>query len=58
MAELEKFAILRTLDAVDGSTIRAADILDISARTVQYRLHEYGVAKRGNGSGSEPPRKK
>jgi two-component system response regulator HydG len=43
MAELEKYAILATLDAVGGSTSRAADMLDISARTIQYRLHEYGV---------------
>ena len=44
MAELEKYAILATLDAVGGSTSRAADMLDISARTIQYRLHEYGIA--------------
>jgi DNA-binding NtrC family response regulator len=43
LAEIEKFAILSTLDAVDGSTSRAAEILDISVRTIQYRLHEYGV---------------
>jgi two-component system response regulator HydG len=45
MAELERFAITKTLDAVDGSTARAAEILDVSIRTIQYRLHEYGVAK-------------
>jgi two-component system response regulator HydG len=50
MAELEKHAILATLDAVGGSTSRAAEMLDISARTIQYRLHEYGVASaRGKG---------
>ncbi|RYZ02422.1 MAG: sigma-54-dependent Fis family transcriptional regulator [Myxococcales bacterium] len=43
MAELEKHAILTTLEAVGGSTSRAAEMLDISARTIQYRLHEYGV---------------
>jgi DNA-binding NtrC family response regulator len=42
MAEIEKYAILATLDAVDGSTSRAAEMLDISVRTIQYRLHEYG----------------
>jgi two-component system, NtrC family, response regulator HydG len=46
MAELEKHAILTTLDAVNGSTSRAAEMLDISARTIQYRLHEYGAASR------------
>jgi len=43
MAELEKHAILTTLEAAQGSTTRAAEILDISVRTIQYRLHEYGV---------------
>jgi two-component system response regulator HydG len=45
MAELERFAILKTLDSVDGSTVRAAEMLDISTRTIQYRLHEYGLSK-------------
>ena len=45
MAELEKYGILKTLEAVDGSTVRAAELLDISVRTIQYRLHEYGLAK-------------
>jgi two-component system response regulator HydG len=50
MAELEKHAILATLEAVHGSTSKAADMLDISARTIQYRLHEYGVtASRSKG---------
>jgi len=44
MGEIEKYAILKTLEAVDGSTSRAAEILDISVRTIQYRLHEYGLA--------------
>jgi DNA-binding NtrC family response regulator len=43
MAEIEKYAILTTLEAAEGSTTRAAEILDISVRTIQYRLHEYGV---------------
>jgi DNA-binding NtrC family response regulator len=43
MAEIEKFAILSTMEAAQGSTSRAAEILDISVRTIQYRLHEYGV---------------
>jgi two-component system, NtrC family, response regulator HydG len=44
MAEIERFAILATLDATNGSTTKAAEMLDISIRTIQYRLHEYGVA--------------
>ena len=42
MAELERIAILRTLDAVDGSTARAAEILGISQRKIQYRVKEWG----------------
>jgi DNA-binding NtrC family response regulator len=41
MAELERMAILRTLDAVDGSTARAAEILGISQRKIQYRVKEW-----------------
>jgi two-component system response regulator HydG len=55
MAELEKYAILKTLEAVDGSTVRAAELLDISVRTIQYRLHEYGLAKERGSSPSRPP---
>jgi DNA-binding NtrC family response regulator len=35
-------AILRTLDAVDGSTARAAETLGISQRKIQYRVKEWG----------------
>jgi two-component system response regulator HydG len=41
LAELEREAILRTLEAVGGSTSKAASILDISARKIQYKLKEY-----------------
>jgi two-component system NtrC family response regulator/two-component system response regulator HydG len=43
LAEIEKEAIVRTLEVVDGSTSRAAEILGISVRTIQYRLKEYGM---------------
>ncbi len=46
LAEIERHAILTTLEAVDGSTSRAAEVLDISVRTIQYRMHEYGVTGR------------
>jgi len=46
MSEIERHAILATLEAVGGSTTKAAEMLDISVRTIQYRLHEYGVAKK------------
>ncbi len=45
MSEVERHAILATLEAVGGSTAKAAEMLDISVRTIQYRLHEYGLAK-------------
>jgi len=41
LAELEREAILRTLEAVGGSTSRAASLLDISARKIQYKVREY-----------------
>jgi len=53
MAELERFAILKTLEAAEGSTVRAAEMLDISVRTIQYRLHEYGVAKDRKGAAGD-----
>ena len=45
LAEIERYAITTTLEATEGSTSKAAEILDISIRTIQYRLHEYGLAK-------------
>jgi len=39
--EIEREAILRTLDAVGGSTARAAEVLGVSVRKIQYRLKEY-----------------
>jgi two-component system response regulator HydG len=47
MAEIERYAILKTLEATGGSTTKAAEMLDISVRTIQYRMHEYGISKSG-----------
>jgi DNA-binding NtrC family response regulator len=41
MEEIEREAILRALDRCGGSTSRAAELLDVSVRKVQYRLKEY-----------------
>ncbi|MBI5070902.1 MAG: sigma-54-dependent Fis family transcriptional regulator [Deltaproteobacteria bacterium] len=41
LAEIEREAILRTLEEVAGSTARAAHILGISVRKIQYKLKEY-----------------
>jgi DNA-binding NtrC family response regulator len=48
MAELERYAILETLKATGGSTSRAAEMLGISTRTIQYRLHDYNAAPRSD----------
>ncbi|MBL8681159.1 MAG: sigma-54-dependent Fis family transcriptional regulator [Myxococcales bacterium] len=42
IADLERVAILETLKSVGGSTSKAAKILGISPRKIQYKLHEYG----------------
>jgi two-component system response regulator HydG len=43
MGEIERHAILSTLEACAGRTAQAAQMLDISIRKIQYKLHEYGV---------------
>jgi DNA-binding NtrC family response regulator len=44
LAEIERYAITETLRAVGGSTTRAAEVLGISRRTVQYRVREWGLS--------------
>jgi two-component system NtrC family response regulator/two-component system response regulator HydG len=41
LEEIEREAILRTLEAVAGSTSRASEILQISPRKIQYKVKEY-----------------
>jgi len=56
--EIEREAILRTLELVGGSTSRAADMLGISARKIQYRMKEYAQLDRqqpGGGEQQAPP---
>jgi two-component system NtrC family response regulator len=55
LAEMERAAILRTLALVNGSTTRAAEILGISVRKVQYRLKEYRHVDRPAEKHAEPP---
>ena len=43
MAEIERHAIVTTLEACGGRTTQAAQMLDISVRKIQYKLHEYGI---------------
>jgi DNA-binding NtrC family response regulator len=47
IAELERYAILQTLEACGGSTSKAATVLGVSPRKIQYKLHEYGQADPG-----------
>ena len=41
MSQIEREEILRTLEIVGGSTTRAAEMIGISVRKIQYRLKEY-----------------
>jgi DNA-binding NtrC family response regulator len=45
LEELERYAILRTLEASGGSTSRAAEVLKISVRKIQYKLQEYNSTR-------------
>ena len=44
MDEIERYAITKTLESTGGSTSQAAEILGISVRKIQYKLHEYQSA--------------
>ncbi|MBK7582239.1 MAG: sigma-54-dependent Fis family transcriptional regulator [Myxococcales bacterium] len=48
MADIERHAILTTLEAHGGSTSKAAEVLGISVRKIQYKLHEYGEAPKSS----------
>jgi DNA-binding NtrC family response regulator len=55
LEDVERDAILKTLEAVGGSTTRAAAILKISPRTIQYKVKQYrsgGVASAGREEGT------
>jgi two-component system response regulator HydG len=44
--EIERYVILETLKLTRGSTSKAAEMLGISVRTIQYRLHDYNATTR------------
>jgi len=48
LADIERYAILQTLEAAGGSTSKAAKILGISVRKIQYKLQEYRSAPKSN----------
>jgi DNA-binding NtrC family response regulator len=52
IAELERYAILKTLEACGGSTSKAATVLGVSPRKIQYKLHEYAL---GSAEGEGAP---
>jgi two-component system, NtrC family, response regulator AtoC len=56
--DLEKYAILTTLEACGGSTSKAAMILGVSPRKIQYKLHEYGAAPGPPADSDEIPKDK
>jgi DNA-binding NtrC family response regulator len=46
--EIEHHAIVKTLESTGGSTTKAAEMLGISVRKIQYKLHEYQSAPKSN----------
>ena len=55
MADIERWAILSTLEATGGATSKAAEMLQISIRKLQYRLQEYNRAPKTNRPGVADP---
>jgi DNA-binding NtrC family response regulator len=51
MAEIEREAILRTLEHTKGHRARAAGLLEIGLRTLQRKLKEYGEIGPRSGEG-------
>ncbi len=43
LKEINKFAILQTIKIVDGNRTKAAEILGVSRRWLQYQLKEWGM---------------
>ncbi len=45
LADSEKYLILKTLEKYDGNKTRAAEVLDITPRTIRNKLAEYNIDK-------------
>jgi DNA-binding NtrC family response regulator len=58
IADLERYAILKTLEACGGSTSKAATVLGVSPRKIQYKLHEYEQPERNVGEAGRTEEKK
>ena len=54
LEDLERYAILETLKLTNGSTSKAAEMLGISVRTIQYRLQEYNTISRAQQHQDDP----
>ena len=48
LADIEKYVILKTLESTGGSTSKAAKVLGISVRKIQYKLQEYQKAPKSH----------
>jgi two-component system response regulator HydG len=55
LGEIERHAIVTTLEACGGRTTQAAQMLDISVRKIQYKLHEYGIVLSRTVATQKPP---
>ena len=55
LAEVERHLILATLEACGGRTSQAAQMLDMSVRKIQYKLHEYGITMQRTTTAKPPP---
>jgi DNA-binding NtrC family response regulator len=48
LEDIERYAILKTLEHTGGSTSKAAEMLGISVRKIQYKLHAYKEAPKSH----------
>jgi DNA-binding NtrC family response regulator len=62
LEDIERYAITRALEVAGGSTSKAAEMLGISVRKIQYKLHEYQGAPKSDtdavkrtGAGEDKP---
>lgn len=54
LQSIENHVIRKTLEATGGSTSRAAEILGVSVRKIQYKLHEYESAPKSGAPALRP----
>lgn len=44
--DIERYVIVKTMQSVDGSTRKTAEVLGISVRTIQNRLRGWGIGRK------------